>query len=135
LSSIRILFLPPPKLTRPPPTPIQQNTKAIAIREELESLAADKTHMSYAEFAEVVTDNGGSDVDATCKTLQDAGVIIKLEEVGLSLPGVRLVTWTILAVISWCVRPYALLGLSLPGVSVWLRGPYGVSSFRVLTAN
>jgi hypothetical protein len=39
---------------------------------------------------------------------------------GLSLPGVRLVAWTILAVtwtmpsvINWCLRPHALLGLSL----------------------
>jgi hypothetical protein len=42
-------------------------------------------------------------------------------KVDRALPGVRLVTWTIpavtwtiLAVIDWCLRPYALLGLSLP---------------------
>ncbi len=32
-----------------------------------------------------------------------------------SLPGVGLVTWTEPDVISWCLQPYALLGLSLPG--------------------
>jgi hypothetical protein len=33
---------------------------------------------------------------------------------------IRLVTWTILAVINWCLRPYALLGLSLPGGARWI---------------
>jgi hypothetical protein len=37
-------------------------------------------------------------------------------QVGLSLAGVRLVTWNILAVIEWRLLSYALLGLSLPGV-------------------
>jgi hypothetical protein len=38
------------------------------------------------------------------------------------LPGVRLFTQTILAIINWCVSPYALPGLSLPGVSSdWLQ--------------
>jgi hypothetical protein len=32
---------------------------------------------------------------------------------GLALPGVRLVTWTIAAVINWCLRPYALPGVRL----------------------
>jgi hypothetical protein len=61
--------------------------------------------------------------------------------VGTPLPGVRLVTWTILAVtwtilavIDWCVLPYALLGWSLPAVSDWLHGPYWLSSIGVLTA-
>jgi hypothetical protein len=34
-------------------------------------------------------------------------------------------------VIRWCLLPYALLGLSLPGVSEWLRGPYWVPSTGV----
>ena len=33
------------------------------------------------------------------------------------LPGVRLVTWTTAAGINCCLRPYALLGLSLPGAT------------------
>jgi hypothetical protein len=37
------------------------------------------------------------------------------QQVGLSLPGVALVTWTTPAVINWCLFPYALQGLSLPG--------------------
>jgi hypothetical protein len=36
-------------------------------------------------------------------------------EVGLALPGVRLVTRTIPVVINRCFLPYALLGLPLPG--------------------
>jgi hypothetical protein len=53
--------------------------------------------------------------------LQRYTVVLEME--------VGLVTWTILAVINWCLRPYALLGLSLPeGVSDWLRGPYRLSS-------
>jgi hypothetical protein len=35
--------------------------------------------------------------------------------VALTPGGVRLVTWTTLAVIKWRLRPYALLALSLPG--------------------
>jgi hypothetical protein len=48
---------------------------------------------------------------------------------------VGLVTWTIMAVINWCFLPYALLGLSLPGVaSDKLHGPYSLSSIEcVLT--
>jgi hypothetical protein len=46
-------------------------------------------------------------------------------EVGLPLPGggrwvtrtIVAVTWTIRGVINWGLRPYALLGLSLPGVT------------------
>ena len=56
-------------------------------------------------------------------------VSAKPERVGAhSLPGVRLVTWTILAVINWGVfvisLPYTLLGLSLPGVRLvtWTTG-------------
>jgi hypothetical protein len=49
--------------------------------------------------------------------------------VGLALPGVRLVTWTIQAVVNWCLRPYALLGsLRHSRVSDWLHGPYALSS-------
>jgi hypothetical protein len=55
-----------------------------------------------------------------CNTLSVKELINLREDhqtaVGLSLPGVILVTWTILAVVNWCLRPYALLGLSLPGV-------------------
>jgi hypothetical protein len=36
-----------------------------------------------------------------------------------SLPGVRLITWTLLAVIDWCFLPYVLLGLSLTGVRLF----------------
>jgi hypothetical protein len=44
-------------------------------------------------------------------------------QVGLhSLPGVvRLVTWSIPAISKWCLRPYALLGLSLLGVGFVTR--------------
>lgn len=62
----------------------RQNNKAITIREELESLAEVKSHVSYSEFADIVKGAGGgddADVAAACKTLQDAGVIIKLEDV------------------------------------------------------
>jgi hypothetical protein len=42
------------------------------------------------------------------------------------LPGVRLVTWTIPAVISLCLRPYALLGSFTPGCQIGYTddGPY-----------
>jgi hypothetical protein len=53
-----------------------------------------------------------------------------------SLPGgVGLVAWTILAVINWCLRPYALLGLSLAAGVGLVRRPYWLSSIgRVLAA-
>jgi hypothetical protein len=55
--------------------------------------------------------------------------------VGLhSLPGVRLVTWTILAVINWRVLPYALLGGCHSRVSDWLHVPYRLSSTGFFTA-
>ena len=62
------------------------NSKAIAIREALETVAQTKTHMTYAEFSEVVGGVTGGhtkekEVAAVCQTMQDAGVIIKLEDV------------------------------------------------------
>jgi hypothetical protein len=53
--------------------------------------------------------------------------------VGLhSLPGVRLVTWTIPAVNNWCLRPYAPLGLSLPGLTRLVTRTIWLSSFGAL---
>jgi hypothetical protein len=46
-----------------------------------------------------------------------------------------LVTQTVPAVISWCLLPYARLGLKpRPGACDWSHGPYEASSFGVLTA-
>jgi len=62
------------------------NAKAVAIRLELGALAEVQTHMRYAEFADVVKANSGGDtkeseVAEACRTLQAAGVIIRLEDV------------------------------------------------------
>jgi hypothetical protein len=62
------------------------------------------------------------------------GTLVILLWAGLhSLPGVRLVKWTILAVTQWCLRPYALLGLSLLGSVRLVTWTMLASSIGVLT--
>jgi hypothetical protein len=108
---------------------------------------ADQALLSYL----VADDRGARDflLRDFCPPVQVLGAVLSLRLSGLrSLPGVRLVTWTILAaawtvpaVIDWWLRPYALLRMHSLRVSDWLhgpyrllRGPYRLSSTGVLTA-